>query len=127
MQILVVGHNFDLAWIWAGHLTRQGHDCTVVSEMSAAFEALRVNEYGVIVLDLEMPNFEAHFVADFATYRDPDIPILAVTASGFFSGSSVFELLPNVRGCLTPTSRLSDMTAMVEHYGNRHLSTRKSA
>ena len=55
----------------------------------------------------------------FATYRNPEIPIIAVTARGFFSDSAIFELIPNARGLLRAPLRPEDMAALVEHYGSR--------
>ena len=59
-------------------------------------------------------------VADFATYRNPEMPIIAVTARGFFSDGAIFELIPNARGLLRAPLQLEDMAALVEHYGSKH-------
>ena len=71
------------------------------------------------MLDMELPRGEAIAVADFATYRNPDLPIIAVTARGFFSDGAIFELVPNARGLLRAPLRLEDMAALIEHYGGR--------
>ncbi len=119
MQVLIVEHNRDLARIWAGFLGRQGMVCTVAAAPAEAYAALRAQAFDALVLDMELPEGEAIAVADFATYRNPEIPIIAVTARGFFSDSAIFELVPNARGLLRSPLRPDDMAALVEHYGAR--------
>lgn len=120
MQVLIVEHNGELARIWAAFLFREGVDCRIVGSAAEARAALRADSFGALVLDVEMPGGEAFEVADFASYRDPDIPIIAVTARDFFSDGAVFELIPNARGVLHQPLRPEDMAALVEHYGGRH-------
>ena len=119
MQVLIVEHNGDLARIWSGFLARQGMTCVVAGAGSEAYAALRSREFDALVLDMELPEGEALRVADFATYRNPDIPIIAVTARGFFSDGAIFQLIPNARGLLRAPLRPEDMAALVEHYGER--------
>lgn len=126
MQVLIVEHNGELAAIWAAFLGREGVECRVVRSASEARTALRADDFGAVVLDIELPGGEAFEVADFAGYRDPDIPIIAVTARDFFSDGAVFELIPNARGVLRQPLRPQDMAALVEHYGGRHAQTRDS-
>ncbi len=125
VQVLIVEHDRDLADIWAGFLRRQGLQCTIAIDATEACSALRVKSFGALVLDTALPGGEAFEVADFATYRDPDIPIIAVTAQGFFSDGAIFELIPNARGLLRAPLRPEDMAAMVEHYGGRHETARR--
>lgn len=119
MQVLIVEDNGDLASIWAGFLRRQGMDCTLASTAAEAYAALRTQPFHALVLDMEVAEGEALAVADFATYRNPDIPIIAVTAQSFFSDGLIFQLIPNARGLLRAPLRPDDMAAMVEHYGAR--------
>ena len=124
VRVLIVQPSLELAGVWARFLERRGMLPTLAATAAEAFEALRLCNYGALVLDMEMPAGEAIAVADFATYRDPDVPIIAVTSRGFFSDSAVFELIPNARGLLRPPLKLDDMAALVEHYGGRHLTDR---
>lgn len=119
MKVLIVEHNRDLARIWAGFLGRQGMACALAASAAEAYENLRAQGFDALVLDMELEGGEAIAVADFASYRNPDIPIIAVTARGFFSDSAIFELVPNARGLLRAPLRLEDMAALVEHYGGR--------
>ncbi len=124
MKILIVQHNGDLAAIWAGFLARQGMDCVLAGTASASRTELRRQPFDAVVLDMEMP--EAISVADFAIYRNPEMPIIAVTAETFFSDGAIFELIPNARGLLRTPLRLEDMAALVEHYGGRYAETRRA-
>lgn len=119
MQVLIVEHNPDLARIWSGFLARQGMTCVVADAGAEAYAALRARDFDALVLDMELPEGEALRVADYASYRNPDIPIIAVTARGFFSDGTIFELIPNARGLLRSPLRPEDMAALVEHYGAR--------
>lgn len=65
-------------------------------------------------------------VADFATFRNPDVIIIAVTKSDFFSSGSIFELIPNMRGLLHTPVRPEDLAAYVEHFSER-AETREAA
>jgi DNA-binding NtrC family response regulator len=127
VRVLIVEHNRDLANIWARFLARQGVTCTLAGTAPEAFAALRGGAFEALVLDMELPKGEAIAVADFATYRNPDLPIIAVTARGFFSDGAIFELVPNARGLLRAPLRLEDMAALVEHYGGRVAAAQREA
>ena len=124
MKILIVQHNGELAAIWAGFLGRQSMACVLAGTASASRAALRRQAFDAVVLDMELP--EAISVADFATYRNPEMPIIAVTAETFFSDGAIFELIPNARGLLRTPLRLEDMAALVEHYGGRYAEARRA-
>jgi DNA-binding response OmpR family regulator len=119
VQVLIVEANADLAAIWAGFLRRQGMDCTLAQSPEEAYAALRAAPFDALVLDMDVSEDESVQVADFATYRNPDIPIIVVTARTFFSDGLLFQLIPNARGLLRAPLRLEDMAALVEHYGSR--------
>ncbi|MBP7000447.1 response regulator [Amaricoccus sp.] len=127
MKVLIVEHNRDLARIWAGFLGRQGMACVLAGAAEEAYDALRAEGFDALVLDMELDGGEAIAVADFATYRNPEIPIIAVTARGFFSDSAIFELVPNARGLLRAPLRLEDMAALVEHYAARSAEAARKA
>jgi DNA-binding NtrC family response regulator len=122
VQILIVEPNRDLAEIWARFLARQGLLCTLAGTGAEAYAALRSLAFDVLVLDMEIEEGKAIAIADFATYRNPEMPIIAVTARGFFSDGAIFQLIPNARGLLRASLRPEDMVALIEHYGGRHAS-----
>jgi DNA-binding NtrC family response regulator len=124
VKILIVQHNGDLAGIWAAFLGRQGMDCVLAGTESESRTALRRQPFDAVILDMELP--QALAVADFATYRTPEMPIIAVTADSFFSDGTIFELIPNARGLLRAPLRLEDMAALVEHYGGRYAEARRA-
>lgn len=93
--------------------------CVLAGDGAEAEEALRESSFDTLVLDMELPRGEALSVADFASYRNPEIPILAVTARGFFSDGAIFELVPNARGLLRSPLRPDDMAALIQHYTRR--------
>ena len=119
VQVLIVEANADLAGIWAAFLVRQGMRCTLAQTPAEAYAALRAGPFDALILDMDVSEDESVPVADFATYRNPEIPIIVVTAKTFFSDGLVFQLIPNARGMLHSPLRLEDMAALVEHYGSR--------
>jgi DNA-binding response OmpR family regulator len=119
LRVLIVEHNLDLARMWAGFLSRQGMHCRLAGDPADAYALLRAHDFDAVVLDVELPGRSALAVADFATYRNPDVPIIAVTARNFFSDGAIFELIPNARGLLRSPLRPEDMAALVEHYAGR--------
>lgn len=127
MRVLIVEGNRDLANIWARFLARQGVTCTLAGNAAEAYTALRGGGFEALVLDMELAGGEAIAVADFATYRNPDLPIIAVTARGFFSDGAIFQLVPNARGLLRSPLRLDDMAALIEHYGGRASAAQREA
>ena len=126
VDILIVEADADLAGVWAGFLRRQGVRSTLATSAAEAYAALRSRSYGAVVLDMELPAGAAFEVADFATYRDPGVPIIAVTAESFFSDGTIFELIPNARALMRAPLKLDDMAALVEHYGGRHLTEQRA-
>jgi DNA-binding NtrC family response regulator len=125
VRILIVEHSAEVARVWSAFLAGQGLDCAVAATAGEAYRALRARPFDALVLDMELPEGEAIAVADFATYRNPEMPIIAVTARGFFSDSAIFELVPNARGVLQEPFRPEDMAALIEHYGGRYVSARR--
>jgi len=119
LKTLIVERNADLGLVWCRFLERQGVDCDHVCDETAAYAALRSGSFDALVLDLEMEGGAAFRISDFASYRNPEIAIITVSANSFFSDGAVFELIPNARGMLREPLRLEDMAALVQHYGGR--------
>jgi DNA-binding NtrC family response regulator len=119
LNTLIVERNADLGLIWRRFLERQGVTCDHVCEETAAYGALRAGSFDALVLDLEMEGGAAFRIADFASYRNPEIAIITVSANAFFADGAVFELIPNARGMLRQPLRLEDLAALVQHYGGR--------
>ena len=117
MRILVVESDTELGELWCNHLSRQGGKPTLVADSDKAIGALRTEKFDVLVLDLMLPGSCVLAVADFATYRWPEISVLVVSANSFFSGGSVFDVVPNARGFLSAPVQADDLAALVDHYG----------
>lgn len=116
MRILMVQHNEGLSELWARFLQRSGVEVVQASTQSQAVDLLRFEEFDALVLDLILPDGGAIAISDYATYRQPDVPIIAVTSTGFFSDGSIFELIPNVRSLMRTPFRPDDLAAVLEHY-----------
>lgn len=117
VKILVIEADASLGDIWCRHLERQGNDVEMASDEKTAIDKLRFSKFDVLVLDLSTKNASVLAISDFATYRNPDVAIIVVTANSFFSDGSIFELIPNARGHLHTPVQPDDLAALVEHYG----------
>lgn len=116
MRVLLVQHNDGLSDLWTAHLKRQGVDVVQASTQSEAIKILRFEGFDALVLDVILPDGGAIAISDYATYRQPDLPIIAVTAGGFFSDGSIFELIPNARSLMRVPLRPDDLVAVLDHY-----------
>lgn len=119
MNVLIVESNDQLGELWKGHLDRQGCHVTLVRTEDEAISVLQRQAVNVIVMDVVLEEGSALSVADFASYRQPDAKIVFVTSTSFFSDGSIFQHAPNACAFLRTETPLSDLTAVVEHYGSR--------
>jgi DNA-binding NtrC family response regulator len=117
MKIMVIESDAALGQLWCRHLERQGNIVQLASDEKSAIDMLRFSTFDVLVLDVSTKNTSGLAISDFATYRNPDVAIIVVTASSFFSDGSIFELIPNARGHLHRPVQPDDLAALVEHYG----------
>jgi len=116
MRILLVQPNKDLSELWARFLQRHGVDVEQAATQLAAINKLRFEDFDALVLDLVLPDGGAIAISDYATYRCPDVPIIAVTSTSFFSDGSIFDLIPNARSLMRTPLRPDDLVAVLEHY-----------
>lgn len=119
MYILIVESDEGLSSLWKRYLEREGCAVKAVADHESALNALRHETFDALVLDLNLPDGAVLAISDFATYRDPDIPIIVVTGSNFFSDGSIFSIIPNARSHLQTPVRPGDLAAVVGHYA-RH-------
>lgn len=119
MNILLVEAISELGSLWEEHLRRNGVFVERVSEQKSAVEAINRGIFDVLLLDLKAPGIDPVMLSDLASFRQPDVAVIVVSATSFFSDGSVFNLMQNVCGVVSPNTRPDDMTAMVEHYGTR--------
>ncbi len=116
MKVLLVQNNKGLSDLWATFLRRQGSEVIQAYTQSEAIHQLRFQTFDALVLDLVLPDGGAIAISDFATYKQPDVPIVAVTSGSFFSDGSIFELIPNARSLMRTPVRPNDLVAVLDHY-----------
>ena len=119
MRVLIAQHNAELGRLWAGFLEREGIKTTVVASQGEALAQLRTQTFDALVLELVLPDGGAIAIADFAAYRMPDVPVITVNSSSFFSDGSIFQLLPNVHTVMQAPVEGEDLAAMVSHLKNK--------
>lgn len=117
MQVLIVESNPELAVVWQRYLERHNVNVVVALGQTDAIEHLHDYSVDLIVLDLVLLDGSAFAVADYANYRYPDVPVIFVTNSSFFSDGSIFQHMANARAFVTSEVAPADLTAMIEHYG----------
>lgn len=115
VRILVVQDISDLGGIWCAFLRRRGLSAQLATSLKEAMDVLSMESFDALIFDPATSD-GALPLADFATYRNPNIKILAVTASMFFSDRTVFSLIPNARGVLRQPVRPEDLAAYMEHF-----------
>lgn len=125
LRLLVVQDNADLGQIWCNFLRRRGVDVTLVTNGEDAVRAIAMDPFDALIIEPVLSGGLP--VADFATFRNPEIIIIAVTKSDFFSGGALFDLIPNVRGVLRPPVRPEDLAAYLEHFVDRVATKEKTA
>ena len=116
MKVLIVEAGGQLGQIWADHMRRIGAQVNVADSESAAVEYLRANEFEILVLSMECDDGAAISVADYASYRRPDMKVVFVSASSFFSDGSVFSYMSNACAMVPPATNPDDLAALVEYH-----------
>jgi DNA-binding NtrC family response regulator len=114
-QVLIVEAQLSLGEVWQNFLIEQGCDVALVGNQPDAIEKLQFHHWDALVIDLVMPNASALAISDYASYKNPDIAIIVVSASSFFSDGSIFEILPNARGFMNQPIEPDDLAAVVDH------------
>ena len=116
-MVLIVAENPNIARIWARHLERQGHAVTVTCSEREAVDYMRANDVEVIVLDMMLTEGSAFFVADYASYRQPNAKIVSVTQQSFFSDGSLFQHVPNTAAIVPERTNPNDLAEIVAYHG----------
>lgn len=115
MRILIVQDNEELGGIWQRFLEREGISVVLNTSQEQAIKTLRFEVFDALILELVLPDGGAIAIADFATYKSPDVPVIPVTSSSFFSDGSVFSIIPNARSLMRMPVEGKDLLAMLEH------------
>ncbi len=122
MRVLIAQQNAELGKVWAGFLKREGIETTLVTSQEEALSKLRRHTYDALILEMVLPDGGAIAIADFAAYRMPDVPVITVNSTSFFSDGSIFQLMPNVQSVLQSPVEGEDLAAMVSHLNNKRQS-----
>lgn len=123
MSVLIVEHDAAQAAIWADALAAQGYATDIALNQADAIRILRFKSYDIMVLQLILPDGGAIALADYACYRNPDVAIVTLTAPGFFSDGSIFQIIPNARSILAVPVPTEDLLAIVDHVAPQTEST----
>ena len=114
-QVLIVESDENIGNTWRDFLMRHGFDVILAQTQRQALDNLRLNTCDVLIIDLMMPDASSLAITDFASYKKPDVSIIVVSASSFFSDGSIFEILPNARGFMNQPIEPDDLVAAVDH------------
>lgn len=123
MRVLIAQHNAELGTLWAKFLEREGAETTLVLSQDEALKILRIQDFDALVLEMVLPDGGAIAIADFAAYRMPEVPIITVNSTSFFSDGSIFQLMPNVHSVMQAPVEATDLAAMVNHIKNKRQNT----
>ena len=116
MNVLIVESKHELGMLWKRHLERQGGVVTLAHGQDEAIEALRNDAFQIMVLDLVLDEGSALAVSDFASYRRPDMRVIFVTNTTFFSDGSIFAHSSNACAYVQSGTPPEDLAAMVDYY-----------
>jgi len=115
LRVLIAQPNSELGAIWAKFLEREGVTVTLVSSQSEALKVLRHQSFEALILEMVLEDGGAIAIADFAAYRLPDVPVITVNSSSFFSDGSIFQLMPNVQSVMQAPVGGEDLAAVVSY------------
>lgn len=117
MNVLIVENQAALGAIWCEHISRMGAAATLRSTQDLAIEALRSVKFDVLILNLNLVDGGAMAVADYASYRRPEIKVIFVTSDSFFSDGSIFSYMANVCAMVPKRTSPEDLAALVDYHG----------
>ncbi len=117
MHVLIVEGDPALGALWKRHLERMGKAVTCVATQDQAVAQLSNRAYGILVLDLLLPEGSALAVADYAAFRRPEMRVIFVTSTTFFSDGSIFQHAGNACAMVQSDTKPEDLDAVVSHYG----------
>ena len=117
MRTLIVEGCAELGSIWQRHMRRLGVKADLATSHAGAVMALENDVYDVMVLDLVLEDGAALALSDYASYRHPEMQVIFVTNTAFFSDGSIFNFCANACAFVPTGTPPEDLAAMVEHYG----------
>ncbi len=87
MKILLVDDNEDITTMFSKYFNMKGHNCSVFNDGHNALNAIKNNQYDIVLLDLAMPDFTGKDIVEnlAKTNKINKINIVALTASSISS------------------------------------------
>ena len=116
MTLLIVESNPELADLWRLHCDRRGRSVVIAPGQAEAVAALRFSPVSIVLLNVELDEGSAFAVADYASYRCPEVKIIFVTSGNVFSDGSIFNHVSNACTYVPVSTRPEDLAEIVEHY-----------
>lgn len=117
MKVLIVEKNPELGRLWRDHIHRLGASAQLVSAKAPAQEALREDTHDVLILNLNFRDGGSFALADYASYRHPNMKIIFVTSDTFFSDGSIFRYMSNACAMVPQSTPPEDLAALVDYHG----------
>lgn len=116
MKILIVEKDPALGRLWRAHIQRLGAETTLVSKQATALSLLSDDAYNVLIMNLNVAGGDAIALADYASYRRPNMKVIFVTSDSFFSNGSIFEYMANACAMVPETTPPEDLAALVDYH-----------
>ena len=117
LRVLIVGGGENnVRWLWKRHLDEQGFAVDVVKGEDAAINALRMDRYNVVVLDLVFQRGSALAVSDYANFRRPGTRLIFVNSDDFMADGTIFRLCSNACALIPSHTTPSDVAAIVTYH-----------
>jgi DNA-binding response OmpR family regulator len=116
MNVLIVENDARLGEVWCDHIGRFGVCPSLVTNQSDAVEELREQSFDVLILNLNLHFGSAMAVADYASYRRPDMKVIFVSSDSFFSDGSIFNYMSNACAMVPRAMPPEDLAALVDYH-----------
>ncbi|GFE65013.1 hypothetical protein [Litoreibacter roseus] len=117
MNVLIVENHSSLGAVWRDHIGRLGANACLAHTQADAIEALREDEFEILILNLGLSDGGALAIADYASYRQPNTKVIFVTSDSFFSDGSIFQYMSNACAMVPGETPPEDLAAIVDYHG----------
>ncbi|MEM1383958.1 MAG: response regulator [Pseudomonadota bacterium] len=115
MRVLVVDDNEIFLRNLTVALVALGKDCDMAADGDAAMRLMDVRSYDVIVTDLVMPARGGLTLANYASYRAPDVPVVLMTGSAHGAYGELVGQTNNTAMLLRKPFRTEDLNAVLDY------------
>jgi len=122
MRILVAEDNPTNQMVVRAMLSRLGQNVEIVSDGAQAVEAVRKNEYDLVLMDVQMPEMDGYEATRMIRQLPgavAAIPIVALTANAV-AGFEELSLKAGMNGHVAKPVTLAALTALLTRFAPRH-------